>query len=460
MHNTISTRRSIIPQEGNTRRNFKDLDAGHHDTTDLPTPPRSSESPAFSNSSPESPSESPQLIAQQSSAPVITKHYLEGETDVESGNEDGTLPITTESLRSHYIPEIFRRLNGSVTGALGVKDILKHLRQVPNFERLDNQTGRRKLTAALESGIGGEHGNVKYNKVKWGVWEAVPMDAMETDEKPSRTKKSSRPAPISVPALRISGSSITSPGAPSVSSNAIESDSEDEADRMSLDGDGELRSLKAGKRINRRYSPAPEPADDSEVTEDDDDAIASLGRGARRPSAGSYAMSSTSRRDSHVSVGSRVSLSVPGSAAMDIMGNGRNHHKRRHGSGSKPKYLSLPNGSLFSYDVARNMSWNGGFRPFEETYSTALKAAAKEQRRVRRRQSQMSDFERFQHSAMSTSTGQPSQDPQYFAKSYGKVQTAPAASALQPASEMDVARALLALSTNARSPTLSSPSED
>jgi Putative Sin3 binding protein len=466
MHNTAS-QRLVTTEARIVRRNSKSkVDAGHRPDI-LPTPPNSL---------------SPYLLPHPHQRAVSPSNTISGGTllgtESEFGSEhegggrrgkhatspwsnaDIKAPITTDTLAKHYLPEIFKRVNGSVTGEIHVKDILKHLRTLPNFERLDNQTGRRKVTAALENRLGGSNGDVMYNKVKWGVWEAVPMDGQDvkgSDELAQAQKPKNRPAPISVPSVKTSDKSSVESPASAQSSNAVESDFDDEADAMSLDGEPEIRVLKQRRRKVRHFVP-PTAEDDSEVTEDDDWEPLGSGSGFRAPSMSSYAASYSSRRGSHASM-TRPSLMGTGSLAMDIKGA---HHRRgsHHGSAPKHRYLSLPNGAVFSHDLARSLTYQGGIVPFEETYSHSLKVAAREQRR-RRKQSRhdYSDENRrkslHKHSMDGVLGLSVPHYPTHTLVNAG--QSAQAAAGPSQTSEMEVAKALLDLSTFAHSPSLASP---
>ncbi len=408
--------------------NSKHVDAGHQPDI-LPTPPNSI-----------SPSLPPHRIASPSL--TSTRTLVGTESDGDSENEDKKYssswsrthlsePITSESLATHFLPEIFRRENGAVSGSVNVKDILSHLRTLPNFKSLDNQTARRKVTAALEHHIGGVEKNVMYNKVKWGVWEAIPMDSKDKGRRASK-KEARRPSSISVPRVKASGSSIESPL--SVRSNAVDSDSENEADAMSLDGDAPRPKLLKGQR---HFTPEP-LVDDSEATEDEDWDGTNPDR-YREASMSSYAASHSSRRGSHVS----------GTSGIDIVRARDAPHHRHHGSAPKQRYLSLPNGTLISSDFIRSLTYQGGIRPFEKTYSRSLKHAAKEERRQKKHRhphahGSLSRSQEHRHTSMTFPKLSRAEQTERNSVRSASI-ACPAEAPIQEQSEMEAAKALLAL---------------
>jgi hypothetical protein len=362
MHNTVTDQSTT--KERTARRNSKGVDAGHR---------RDSLTTHATNIIESSPNIHPRRATSPSittSSRTLVESESEGEWD-SNGRVPG--PITPDVIAKYYLPQIFRRVNGLVSGQVSVKDILKHLREHPHFNQLDNQTCRRRVTAALENSNAG----VKYNKVKWGVWEALPLDKEFEDEgKPAHVSaKRSRPSPLTIPPTR---SKKLSPAPLSLSSNAIESDSEDEADKMSLDGEPEIRVTRVRRHIRQFTPDAAE--DDSEATEEED----WFNDGPSREASSSYAASYSSRRGSYASIGTRASLAPTAAGAVDIA-RGMSHRRNSSGRSSFPKqrYLSLPNGATFSHEFGRSMTYSGGCVPFEALYSKSVERAARDQKKMK-----------------------------------------------------------------------------
>ncbi|KAF2101898.1 hypothetical protein NA57DRAFT_53842 [Rhizodiscina lignyota] len=82
---------------------------------------------------------------------------------------DPTGAITPQMLAAHHLPEILLH-----NGPIAIRHVLAHLTQgVPGFARIPPAKARRLVVAALESrGGGGEHGEVVFEKVGWGRWDA------------------------------------------------------------------------------------------------------------------------------------------------------------------------------------------------------------------------------------------------------------------------------------------------
>ena len=169
--------------------------------------------------------------------------------------------ITPGMLARDYLPEVLLP-----SGPMAIRHVLAHLTQtVPGFARIPPAKARRIVVAALESrGGGGENGDVLFEKVGWGRWDArirgqppregqVPSSGMDSHlavSPPSSLVGSysmSNAGGLQIPKPRhfgdrrdvYSGASWT--GDSVLSSHDEEMDDMDmvqhEADKMSLDGE-------------------------------------------------------------------------------------------------------------------------------------------------------------------------------------------------------------------------------
>lgn len=77
--------------------------------------------------------------------------------------------ITPTMLAKHHLPDILL-----AHGPMAIRHVLNHLAQsVPGFSRIPPAKARRLVVSALESrGGGGSSGEVEFEKVGWGRWDA------------------------------------------------------------------------------------------------------------------------------------------------------------------------------------------------------------------------------------------------------------------------------------------------
>lgn len=207
--------------------------------------------------------------------------------------------ITPTLLAKHHLPEILL-----AHGPLAIRHIMGYLTtSVPGFSGIPPAKARRLVVGALEGrGSGGEggglKGDVKFEKVGWGRWDARLKDRARNSRPsqqsppPSGSSSYSTAMPIAQSRtwqddrsrLNVPGSSWT--GDSAVFSHKDEMDLtmlENEADKMSLDGDESCSSSEA--------APEDEIMDDDDpddVTDDED--WAAVGAAALR--AASYSVSS------------------------------------------------------------------------------------------------------------------------------------------------------------------------
>ncbi|CZR54387.1 related to STB3 SIN3 protein-binding protein [Phialocephala subalpina] len=211
--------------------------------------------------------------------------------DVGSPGFDTAGAITPALLAKHHLPEIL--LNH---GPLVMRHIMGFLTTaVPGFSGIPPAKARRLVTAALEGrGSGGEgggmKGNVKFEKVGWGRW-----DARLKGHSARNGRGNQQSPPPSVPSSYSNGMPIASrdswdrtrlnaPGSSWAADSAVFSHDDDvditmlenEADKMSLDGDESCSSSEAppdGEEM--------EMGDDPEDLTDDED-WAAVGAAALR----------------------------------------------------------------------------------------------------------------------------------------------------------------------------------
>ena len=230
-------------------------------------------------------------------APVkIEDHAVQGlsaEALDSLGDLDSAGAITPGLLAKHHLPDILLS-----HGPLAIRHIMGYLTtSVPGFSRITSAKARRLVVAALEGRGGsidvpGTDGDVMFDKVGWGRWDAR-LRGQPPRERPSGnlTPPGSLPSNYSQPAMNIPGRRVShnsserfdgSGTATSAVFSRSDLDNEDhdvideEADRMSLDGnDDECASV----------SPPPEPlmdVDMPEGDETDEEDWASIGAAALR----------------------------------------------------------------------------------------------------------------------------------------------------------------------------------
>lgn len=210
------------------------------------------------------------------------------------GDLDSAGAISPAMLAKHHLPDILL-----AHGPLAIRHIMGYLTtSVPGFSRITSAKARRLVVAALEGkGAGGlesagRDGDVLFDKVGWGRWDARVKGQPPRDRQGSTsaiTPPGSLPSSYSQPGLHASthrswrtgsenmGTSYTGNSAV-FSHSEMEYEDQDmlehEADKMSLDGneDGYVSSV------------APEPLDDDlgdgEITDEED--WASIGAEALR----------------------------------------------------------------------------------------------------------------------------------------------------------------------------------
>ena len=272
------------------------------------------------------------------------------------GTLDTTGAITPSLLAKHYLPEIL--LNH---GPLAIRHVMGYLTtSLPGFSRIPPAKARRLVVGALEGrGSGGEgggpHGDVEFEKVGWGRWDArhrgqpSKHDRSVRRSSPTATRHQNQhhslrsPSPYASSGIRIprranhsrnripipsSRTPLTHESLRSLDADINMLDPETEADKMSLD-EGSGSSSEAPDE-------GPVADDDlGDVTEEED--WASIGAAALRagsfPSGGGgkiyTASSHTSRyqkRSSGGPVRRALAMSMPtqiGTRPQDI------HHQQQ-----------------------------------------------------------------------------------------------------------------------------------
>jgi len=209
------------------------------------------------------------------------------------GDLDSAGAITPGMLAKHHLPDIL--LNH---GPLAIRHVMGYLTtSVPGFSRISSAKARRLVVAALEgkgssAEGGGRDGDVQFEKVGWGRWDArikgqPPRDRPSSNVSPP----ASMPSSYSHGGFQTSKRSVTSGsdrlGTSMAGSSAFFSHSEmddeyddvdmleNEADKMSLDGrdDGYASS-------ETQESLMDEDLGDGDVTDEED--WASIGAAALR----------------------------------------------------------------------------------------------------------------------------------------------------------------------------------
>ncbi|KAG9230337.1 putative Sin3 binding protein-domain-containing protein [Amylocarpus encephaloides] len=211
--------------------------------------------------------------------------------------------ITPTLLARHHLPEILL-----AHGPLAIRHIMGYLTtSVPGFSGIPPAKARRLVVGALEGrGSGGEggglRGDVKFEKVGWGRWDAKHKGrharngrSSQQSPPPSAPSSFSTAMPIVKNNVWKDGRDrLNVPGSSWAGDSAVFSHDDDmgltmlenEADKMSLDGDEPCSSSEA-------------PSDDEVMDDDDPDDItddedwAALGAAALR--AASYSVSGPGR---------------------------------------------------------------------------------------------------------------------------------------------------------------------
>lgn len=177
--------------------------------------------------------------------------------------------ITPAYLAQHHLPNIVLD-----QGPIAIRHVMNKLIEiVPGFSDIPPAKARRIVVSALESRVGGGlRGDAEFEKVGWGKWDAkVRGQSVAMRERSVRPIQEGPLSPTALPtlysarsgALRIPGATQQrprfrkpSPGswieetaltAPPVDPDSIMSDRiEDEADKMSIDGDEEAERRDRG----------------------------------------------------------------------------------------------------------------------------------------------------------------------------------------------------------------------
>jgi hypothetical protein len=192
------------------------------------------------------------------------------------GDLDSSGAITPGMLAKHHLPDILLS-----SGPLAIRHIMGHLTtSVPGFSRIASAKARRLVVAALEGKGAGADGDVIFDKVGWGRWDARMRGQPPRERRGSSTSPTgSLPSSYSQGGLHVPGQKSWRTGSENLGTSytgnsAIfshsEADYDDhdmpeyEADKMSLDGDDDAYES----------SIAPEPLDEDlgegDVTDEED----------------------------------------------------------------------------------------------------------------------------------------------------------------------------------------------
>lgn len=228
---------------------------------------------------------------------------------------EGMGTITAMLLAKHYLAEILLE-----KGPLAIRHMMNYLNQaVPGFSEIPPTKARRIVVAALENRSGGgPKGDVEFEKVGWGRWDAHVKGQMPKNHRMMYPIREGGAADFakSAPAgaLRIPNSGLRRPSnsrRPShgrswtdhstmasrleVGERSHKDVAEDEADKMSIDGDEEepTRSPPPRGRFGGRSSV---PANYSDTDEED---WASMGAEALRKSSVSSSAGGAGRSTIH-----------------------------------------------------------------------------------------------------------------------------------------------------------------
>lgn len=226
-------------------------------THPLPTPPNSI--------SPNLPPHGVKPYGTRSTTTQLTLDTVESDLDLHDGSErDGSVErgralgspnfdslgaITPGLLAKHHLPEIL--LNH---GPLAIRHIMGFLTTaVPGFSGIPPAKARRVVVGALEGRggeFGGVKGNVKFEKVGWGRWDArlkghPARNSSGTQQSPPPSVPSSysEGIPIKSDGFKFNRTRLNAPGSSWAGDSAVFSHDdmdvtmmENEADKMSLDG--------------------------------------------------------------------------------------------------------------------------------------------------------------------------------------------------------------------------------
>jgi putative Sin3 binding protein len=354
---------------------LKPRDAGHPGNTHsvpsnrrggLPTPPNSL--------SPTIPPQkgSPSAVAQTPLNNIESDVELQDVSDPHGrlgsaalSSLDAAGDITPALLAKYHLPGILLQ-----NGPLAIRYVLGDLTsKVPGFARIPAAKARRIVVAALENRAGGGlKGDVVFEKVGWGRWDAryrdQPPREVRHPSTDSHTALSPTSQPIDIHARSSRRSHVrrrVSPLSPGEHSHV----SEHEADKMSLDGDDD--------RDRRRRIPIIQAPEDSDMTDEEDwESIGPDGLNAQ-----SYAASFASRRNSHSSsLGRPLHISARASSIpIGSVAKAPHHVVKRKFSGANI-ITSMPG---LNAATARSMSYSGGILPFQRVYSSSLNSSIRMQ---------------------------------------------------------------------------------
>jgi hypothetical protein len=219
---------------------------------------------------------------------------VEMHQDIGSLGFDTTGDISPSLLANHHLPEIL--LNH---GPLAIRHIMGYLTtSVPGFSGIPPAKARRVVVAALESRAsggegGGLTGNVKFEKVGWGRWDARLKGHPARDTSGAQSPPPSLPSEfpggmpisnsngLSSDRTRLHGQGSSWAGHSMVFSHDDDIDMmmENEADKMSLDGGDSCTSSEA--------PPEDEIMEDDPEDMTDDEDWAAVGAAALRATSAS-----------------------------------------------------------------------------------------------------------------------------------------------------------------------------
>lgn len=189
---------------------------------------------------------------------ALTAEALDSLGDLESAGA-----ITPTMLAKHHLGEILL-----THGPLAIRHIMSYLNStVPGFARITSAKARRLVVAALEGrgaalDASGDEGEVIFEKVGWGRWDARRRGHPTRDGTPPASYTSSYSGMQSLTNRdTLSGASASARFSPSDEDHDM---IENEADKMSLDEEGYASS----------EAPPPDPMmddlDDGDVTDEED----------------------------------------------------------------------------------------------------------------------------------------------------------------------------------------------
>ncbi|KAA6407119.1 MAG: Sin3 binding [Lasallia pustulata] len=194
---------------------------------------------------------------------------------------DAAGAITPGLLAKHHLPSILLS-----HGPLAIRHIMGHLTtSVPGFSGIPPAKARRLVVGALEGrGSGGEagglHGDVDFEKVGWGRWDAKQRGhPRRSRSRPGLSTSQPTPPhhPSPPPSTPPSLASCSPDSERDSSGLSRSSEAENEADKMSLDGADESCSSSDAPGGDEDVAPEDEVGD---VTDEED--WASIGAAALR----------------------------------------------------------------------------------------------------------------------------------------------------------------------------------